>query len=220
MKKMRTNIRAGFSLDKLVVGGLVVLIAALLVILVRRFTVWGGGSRAASDGSISYTASRVERITQLINNQATTAAIMKEIESHHWSAVRLNRAFGLYLVESAAYYDRPGLVKALLSKHAPVNGNGNFLPFSMDDPGPNNPLDATIHSTSPDPKIIKMLLAAGADPFARFSTGDSKFSSAYEDSRHCRNPEVTKIFMALKRRKVPIGGGGAASTRSAAGSGR
>ena len=201
MKKIRASSRSGFSLDKLVIVGLVVLITAMLVILFRRIADRVGGSPAAAGIATSYTASRVMRITQLINDRATTASIMKKIEGDHWSAVRLNRAFGLYLLEAAANYDRPGLVKALLSRHAPVNGNGNFLPYSSDDPGPNNPLDEAVRCTSPDPKIIKMLLAAGADPFARFSLGNSKFSTAYQDSRHCRNPEVTKIFMAMKHRK-------------------
>ncbi len=199
MKKTRTAIRSGLSLDKIVIAGLMVLIVALLLILVRRFIVFRDGRDGASGSPISYTASRVIRITQLINHGAATAAIMKKIEGDHWTASRLNGTFGLYLVEAAAYYNRPRLLRALLAKHAPVNGNGNFLPLADGFPALNNPLDATIHSTNPEPEIIRILLAAGADPFAKFPVGNSTFSTAYQDSRHCRNPAVTKIFMSLKQ---------------------
>ena len=130
MKTIPPNLRSGFSLGKLVVASLVVLIVALLVILVRRFTVWGDGSRAAAGGSIGYTASRVIRVVQLINHRASATSVVRKIEDDPWSAARLRGAFGLYLVEAAAYYDRPRLLKMLLSRHTPVNGNGNYLPPS------------------------------------------------------------------------------------------
>ncbi len=133
----------------------------------------------------------------LIRDRYSAKNIKRQILRDPWAANHVRGALGLSLVNSAASYKRPGVLRMLLSMHAPVNGlcGIEYGDTTME----TTPLNTAVTAEHPDLKLVRILLAAGADPYQTFSDDGSPQSTAFKNALASRDPELVRIFKALKR---------------------
>ncbi len=150
----------------------------------------------------------------LIRDRYSAGTIRKQILGSPWASSHIRRRLGLSLVNRAAFYKRPAVLRMLLSLHAPVNG---LRVVAYGDPVvETTPLDTAVTAEHPDLEIVRILLAAGADPFQAFSDGSRTPSSPFKDALVSHDPELIKIFKTLKQPKEPSAANGAATLPAAA----
>ena len=176
------------------------LFAAILLILITIFPAYPFRlimRHTEAFVPVGHAISEEYHFKNLIRDQYSAADIQRRILNNAWAASHIRGDLGLSLVNCAAFFKRPAVLRMLLSMHAPVNGLAGVE--YGDTTLETTPLNTAVTGEHPDLKIIKILLAAGADPYQTFSDGGSTPSSALGAALTSQDSEIVKIFKALKR---------------------
>lgn len=128
----------------------------------------------------------------------TVSRFRRALLQDHWASQHLRGYFGLRLVGEAALDNRPGVLKMLFSRGAPPNG---IITFGTQE---NTPLDVAVHFGHNE--VVKVLLAAGADPYERFR-GVGGITTPYQEAVARKRRKIVALMKAAMARRHAAGGG-------------